>query len=265
MAAIGLVDYFITVNLGMSIFYVLPIATITWYVQSRLGYLAGIISATLWYLAEVRRLPDSFHPLLTGWNTCVRLSFFLLIVFLLAELKSAYQRERQLAQTDSLTGLFNRRAFTDILAREIKRAHRHGLSLTLIYFDVDNFKQVNDQLGHAEGDRLLQKIAGILIRQHRAEDYYARLGGDEFAMLLTQTDRAQATPALQRLFGELSALKTPFPAIGFSIGAMTFKGALPESAETALTAADKLMYAAKNRGKNQLIQAEYPGLSPCTD
>lgn len=265
IVAIGLVDYFITANLGMSIFYVLPIASLTWYVQSRLGYLAGIASAFLWGLAEARRFPEGFHPFLMGWNTLVRLSFFILIVFLLVELKSAYQQERRLAQTDPLTALLNRRAFTEILEREIQRSQRYGFAFTLAYLDIDNFKQVNDRLGHAEGDRLLQKVADILTQGYRAGDYHARLGGDEFAILLAQTDQAQATPALQRLMAGFASLKAPIPSIGFSIGAVTFQETLPESAEKALSAADKVMYAAKSRGKNQLIQAKYPLPQPSAD
>lgn len=265
IVAIGLVDYFITANLGMSIFYVLPIAALTWYVQSRLGYLAGITSAFLWGLAEARRFPDGFHAFLMGWNTLVRLSFFLLIVFLLVELKSAYQQERRLAQTDSLTALLNRRAFTDMLEREIQQSQRYGFAFTLAYLDIDNFKQVNDQLGHAEGDRLLQKVADVLTQEYRASDYHARLGGDEFAILLAQTNQKQATPALQRLMVGFSSLEASIPAIGFSIGAVTFQETLPESAEKALAAADKVMYAAKSRGKNQLIQAIYPLSQPSAD
>ena len=180
-----------------------------------------------------------------------------MIVFLLVELKLAYQREQQLAQTDSLTTLLNRRAFTKILAQEIMRSRRYGLAFTLAYLDVDNFKQVNDQLGHAEGDRLLKKIAHALIQEQRAGDYHSRLGGDEFAILLIQTNREQATPALQRLFAQLSGLQLPTVSVGFSIGAVTFDATLPPSAEKALSAADKLMYAAKSKGKNQLVQEDY--------
>jgi diguanylate cyclase (GGDEF)-like protein len=256
---IGGVDYLITADLGLSIFYVLPIATLTWYMASWGGYLSSGLSAVLWFIAELSREPTDTHVGLILWNTLVRLAFFTVVVFLLTELKASYRQEQHLAKTDGLTWLLNRRAFTEILGQEIQRSRRYSFAFTLAYLDIDNFKQVNDRLGHAAGDRLLQEIARVLSGQLRSIDCPARLGGDEFAVLMPQTNQVQATPVLKRLFAKLVELKDDGLDIGFSIGAMTFDAVLPETDEEALTAADALMYAVKSQGKHQLRQATYPG------
>lgn len=261
LLTIGGIDYLVTVDLGLSIFYVLPIATLTWYRTPKLGYLASGLSALLWFQAEMARTQTTTPLGFILWNTLVRLAFFVIVVHLLAELKAAYRQEQYLAQTDFLTTLLNRRAFNHILTQEIQRSQRHSLTFTLTYLDIDNFKQVNDQLGHAAGDRLLQEIAAVLAQQLRVVDFQARLGGDEFAILMTQTDQSQATAVLKRLFGQLTKSLEHAPKIGFSIGAMTFTSPLPQSADEALSAADKLMYAVKSQGKNRILQGIYQGPS----
>ncbi|HEY9886969.1 MAG TPA: GGDEF domain-containing protein [Candidatus Obscuribacterales bacterium] len=259
---IGFIDYIITADLGFSIFYVLPIALLTWYWHPKVGYLASVASTILWLIAKQNTAFASDNPFLMLWNASVRLAFFVLLVLLLGELKTAYQIEQTLAQTDDLTGLLNRRAFLNVLDKEIERSRRHTLVLTVAYLDVDNFKQVNDQLGHAAGDRLLQAIAHVLTHQVRTIDYATRLGGDEFALLMPQTNRDQAQPVLRRVFTQLTALQAHYPAISFSMGAVTFV-TLPPSADKALSTADKLMYQVKAQGKDRWVQALYqPSLDP---
>lgn len=106
------------------------------------------------------------------------------MVHLLSELKKAYEREKILAHTDGLTKVYNRRYFLDILSLEAKRSIRYNHYLTLAYFDVDNFKPINDNLGHTQGDKLLCLIATTVKKNIRQTDIVARLGGDEFALLL---------------------------------------------------------------------------------
>uniref|UniRef100_A0A8T6QWB5 GGDEF domain-containing protein n=1 Tax=Lyngbya confervoides BDU141951 TaxID=1574623 RepID=A0A8T6QWB5_9CYAN len=257
MFTIWLVDYTIRINLGLSIFYTLPIVILAWYFNIKAGYWAGGVAASLWAIAEASRATPDTTLLFLIWNTGVRLAFWWLVVFLLAALKASYRQEQQLARTDFLTGLLNRRAFTEGLTQEIVRSGRYGLPFTLVYLDVDNFKAVNDRCGHAAGDELLQAIATVLAQTLRSSDYASRLGGDEFACFLPQTNQAQASHLLSRLFAALTNLAhTQTVSIGFSIGAITFLQA-PESADAALAAADKLMYDVKSHGKNQLVQSVY--------
>jgi len=256
LVVIWVIDYLIQVDLGLSIFYVLPIAAIAWYVAPSAGYFASLGGAVLWFIAESARTPPASSMLFLIWNTAVRLAFWLLVVKLLAELKFSYQQAQKLASIDFLTGLLNRRAFMEVLEQEVGRASRYGLPFTLAYLDVDNFKQVNDRWGHAKGDWVLQAIAEVLRQDLRESDSSSRLGGDEFAMLMPQTDQPQAKSTLLRLFQELTQLSQTELPIGFSIGAVTFL-TVPQSADQALAIADKLMYTVKAQGKNQVIQTVY--------
>lgn len=114
---------------------------------------------------------------------------------LLAELKSA----ESLADRDTLCPVFNRRAFERELAREIAWAERYGTPLCLIFLDLDRFKQINDQFGHATGDRVLQHVAQTLLDNLRQTDIIGRLGGDEFAIALTHADLAVSQTKAQAL------------------------------------------------------------------
>lgn len=254
---IWVIDYIVRVDLGFSIFYVLPVAIMAWCVSPKAAYLLCLFAAFQWFIAESARIPPYPVEFFLVWNTFVRLMFWLMVASLLAELKASYRQEQYLASTDFLTGLLNRRAFMAALAQEIMRSRRYGLTFTLVYFDVDNFKQVNDRLGHATGDRLLQTVATVLQQILRVTDFSSRLGGDEFTILMPQTDLPQAKNVLLRMFHELAQLSSKHEvSISFSIGAITFISA-PESADEALAAADQLMYSIKLKGKNQVIQEVY--------
>ena len=108
-------------------------------------------------------------------------------------------RLRAIAETDALTGLFNRRKFMDDLSRQIEIAHRLTTPLALVYLDVDDFKGVNDAYGHTEGDKVLRQVAQLLRNCARREiDACYRLGGDEFAVLLVGVNEAGATDMIRR-------------------------------------------------------------------
>jgi diguanylate cyclase (GGDEF)-like protein len=156
--------------------------------------------------------------------------------------------QRTVALSDPLTGLANTRAFLDRLGDEIARGLRHGRVFTLVYLDLDRFKEVNDSLGHAEGDRVLTRIAAMMRETLRASDLPARLGGDEFGILLPETPFAQAERALgklrDRVVEEMGNNDWP---VTLSMGAVTFESTV-ETADDAVRIADGLMYAAKASG-----------------
>jgi diguanylate cyclase (GGDEF)-like protein len=151
------------------------------------------------------------------------------------------------ARSDQLTGLANRRAFEEHFGRELARARRSGEPLTLLMGDLDNFKQVNDQWGHAVGDELLADVAQVFREGLRATDVPARLGGDEFAILLPGTDTEQADEIARRLAAEVQAMpKHAASAVGLSYGVAK----LPPDGSTLddfLRVADMGLYAAKRR------------------
>lgn len=190
--------------------------------RKKTGILLSILSALLWYIAEATAKAHLYYLILI-WNTLVRLTVFLIIVHLLSALNKAYQKEQRIAPIDELTKICNRRYFLDVLQTETKRAIRYGRYLTLAYFDVDNFKLVNDRHGHQQGDRLLYLIVNTVENTIRETDVVARMGGDEFALLLLEIDYKSAHLALQRIQNQLvNAVKNHNFEVGFSIGAVTF-------------------------------------------
>jgi diguanylate cyclase (GGDEF)-like protein len=160
-----------------------------------------------------------------------------------------------LARTDPLTGAANGRTFYESVATESERAMRTGRPLTLAYLDLDNFKQLNDRLGHAAGDAALIGLVGLIRPALRMLDILARLGGDEFALLLPETDGEGAVALLSRLQGvitrEMDQAGLP---ITLSVGAVTFLKPFWD-VDLMVQQVDALMYTAKHRGKNRIEHA----------
>lgn len=248
---ISFVDYLVTVDLSLSILYLLPISFVSWYGKKWFAILLVLISTIGWFVAE-SAAKTNLPFLVLLWNATVRLIVFLTIALLLSNLKTAYEREKKLSRTDGLTGIANRRYFLELLRIEYKRSLRYERCLTLAYFDLDNFKQINDRFGHSTGDKLLKTIAQTIQTQIRETDTVTRLGGDEFALLLPEINYEAAKYVLKRLQqGLMTAIEAYSPPVSFSIGAVTFLS-LPDSIESITAEADSLMYEVKKSGKNRL-------------
>ena len=164
-----------------------------------------------------------------------------------------YQRSRQEATTDSLTGLGNVREFRHGLDAVFARPDRQGLTVSLLLIDFDHFKSVNDELGHQHGDLVLQMGARIVRSAARGQDIVARYGGDELAVMVVDTNGAGAQRLAYRIVDAVHAAAvstTPGQHLTFSIGVATF----PEDAFTAnelIAAADQALYLAKREGKDR--------------
>jgi len=159
---------------------------------------------------------------------------------------------RQLATTDALTGLSNRRQFMSELDAEIRRAHRSGTAFTLALLDIDHFKQVNDTHGHPAGDEVLRVAADVLRSVVRDTDMVARIGGEEFAVLMPETGLDQARFAGERLRAEFARQEIVLPngagsGVTVSTGLAEFSG---ESADQVMSRADQALYKAKREGRN---------------
>jgi diguanylate cyclase (GGDEF)-like protein len=178
------------------------------------------------------------------------------------ELRKAGERYLDLALTDPLTGLANRRSFQDVADREFDRARRYGRQLTLILLDMDNLKRVNDEQGHQAGDAALKAIAAALTSASRATDTVARIGGDEFAIILPETScpdgiiiASRARLATEKGYRTLDGIQSN---LSLSAGA---SGIIETDAtfDTVFIRADRALYRAKNTGKNR-TEADCPDL-----
>src|SRR5437763_6705665 len=193
--ALTLIRFFTPPGLYFAVLYLIPISFFTWFIGLRSGIATacGSVVALLSFdlLHGIRA-----HPY---WDTAMNLGMFIFMVFILAEVRALYERERNLSRTDVLTGLLNRRAFVEMLERERTRHARFPRPITLAYLDVDNFKKVNDTYGHASGDELLITSAETMEETVRTVDSVGRLGGDEFALLLPETDADAAKLAIEKV------------------------------------------------------------------
>jgi diguanylate cyclase (GGDEF)-like protein len=169
------------------------------------------------------------------------------------------QELTELAHTDSLTGLFNRRAWEEALSSRWERACLSGQPMCVAVFDVDHFKRVNDTHGHMVGDRLLQVVGRALRRGVRQGDVVARLGGDEFGLVLSDIDH-QAVPAvIERLRCSLAtALKDEsLPRTTCSAGySMGYGDQRPDAAARLFAAADQALHQAKREGRDRAVMSE---------
>jgi diguanylate cyclase (GGDEF)-like protein len=165
------------------------------------------------------------------------------------------------ARTDPLTGLANRRHFSQELEHELERCRRDGRPLTVIVCDLDHFKDVNDSYGHMAGDRVLRLVADVLAEHSRAIDLPARFGGEEFAIILPDTDLDAGEVAAERLRREIehrSALAGPPVTLSLGV-ACTQQVGLAQDA--LYRAADRALYAAKDTGRNRTVSASRVPLS----
>jgi diguanylate cyclase (GGDEF)-like protein len=162
----------------------------------------------------------------------------------------------RLMTVDALTQIFNRRYFNEALEREFNRSRRYGRALSLIAFDIDHFKRVNDTFGHLTGDNLLRQIAAAVKLRLRREDVFARTGGEEFGVLLPEVglDGARTTAEKVRRIVQETPVKHEQQVIAcaVSIGVATL-GADEASAEDLYKRADEKLYEAKQTGRNRVI------------
>ena len=165
-----------------------------------------------------------------------------------------FREARQLADLDALTGLHNRRFFHETLAREVARAHRYNRKLALIVFDLDDFKEINDKIGHLAGDSVLAEAAGRMRSVVRSADVACRVGGDEFAVVLPESSLQDADQLYRRIQNAVSA--RPIGEVGkvfLSAGVAELR---PEDdAITFFERADHALYRAKDAGKGRVVAA----------
>lgn len=173
------------------------------------------------------------------------------------ELAKVNERLSELASTDSLTGLWNRRAFLDQLGIQMELAKRTGRPTSIMILDVDHFKPYNDEYGHLAGDEVLRSVSRILTEVARRSDFVARIGGEEFAFILPETDESGAEHLGERFRAAIANAEWSLRAITASIGATTVTlgrdNADPPDdwRSRLLNEADQALYHSKKRGRNR--------------
>lgn len=165
-----------------------------------------------------------------------------------------YEKLEALSNTDELTSLFNRRAFSEKINKRLTIQKRQQHDCALLFIDMDNFKQVNDTRGHVVGDQVLQKLASILKKNIRAEDFCSRLGGDEFAVWLENVNENSVRKQADRIIESASELRQmvndeKFP-LSLSIGIAISPADNVSTLEQLMEKADKALYSVKREGKN---------------
>jgi two-component system chemotaxis response regulator CheY len=172
------------------------------------------------------------------------------------EIEAKNKLLEEMAHTDPLTGLPNRRAIEDWAARQLRGAARHGFAMWVANADLDNFKSINDSYGHDAGDRVLQKFGEVLRESTRASDISGRMGGDEFLLVMTHLDEKSARLTVERLRKQFAALQFSFGedvvSVTASFGIAGFQGKEPPDFTKLVRQADKALYSGKRAGRNQV-------------
>jgi diguanylate cyclase (GGDEF)-like protein/PAS domain S-box-containing protein len=179
-----------------------------------------------------------------------------------AALAAANARLTELATTDSLTALWNRRAFLEQLDIQLEQSVRTARPLSVLILDVDDFKPYNDQYGHLAGDEILRGAARLMRERARRSDFIARIGGEEFGVILHEADRQGAVRLAENLRTAVEAATWPRRRITVSVGAATvrFPGAVPRPTSPprseVLSLADRALYFSKEHGRNRVTHVE---------
>lgn len=254
-----------TVMVAVGFLFLLPSTPRTWFIMIIIFVVGNI--TTLWMLVGQAHLNT---VIFTG----VQSTAGILVAAYLGFRDKLRQREEfasirmarvladqlsQLATTDSLTGVANRREFFHMASKEISRAQRNDRVLSVLMFDIDHFKNINDQYGHAAGDEVLVNIVNTCLKSLREIDTIGRLGGEEFGILLPETEVKEAAKVAERLRESMKAIRPGGSAttgtVTMSIGVAQWN-ASHEDFEELMARADRALYEAKRGGRNKVAVAD---------
>ena len=267
-AAVGLNALFFAVFLGCAIHF--------WYAYSRATTGAFITVAGFFLWASVFVIGPSIGSYFPGvhiesevWNLP---KYVVAVGMILLLLENQIEHNKYLALHDELTGLPNRRLFQDRLATTLERSRRSGTQTALLLVDLDDFKQVNDSVGHHVGDELLKRVGGLFLGRVRRSDTVARTGGDEFSVILeepmSRADAVRVGRSLSQLLEEPFEVNGHTVRVGASVGIAVFPDDASD-AESLCIAADLRMYAgkhaAKAKGASETHRPFRPGTVPAPE
>ena len=252
-AILSIIDWITGRDVSFLIFYLGPIGLASWFAGARWGITVALLCGVVWYLEDVMGAASALSIYLILWNLATKGVFLVIISRLFSRLKVAMDNEARMARTDPLTGVANRRVLFEILDFEIKAMPRSGTPLSVAFIDLDNFKEVNDTIGHDAGDEVLRAVVRGIKSGVRSMDLVARVGGDEFVIMLPNADSgAAAEVALRVRHSVMDELALGQWQCNLSIGVVTCTTP-PCDPDALLTRADRLMYQAKKAGKGRTL------------
>lgn len=253
VALFGTIDLLIKNEILFTVFYLLPVTLVAWFAGWRFAIVASIMSVIMLFADDISSRLIPVTSITLYWDFIGRLGFFLIISYTLATLKNAYDALKELALIDPLTELSNSRSFYEMANKEIERAKRFRYALTIGFIDLDNFKSMNDTYGHPAGDYIIRKVAESIQDSIRSIDFAARMGGDEFVVMLSRAEKQESVKIIKRIQTTLAEkMKKHRWTLTFSVGMVTYH-TMHLSLDEMISAADKLMYKVKAKGKNNVL------------
>jgi diguanylate cyclase (GGDEF)-like protein len=231
--------------------YLVPIVITAWcFPDSSAWMIEGVCGLGICAIEEVNA-PIYSSTSLLAVSILFRAMFFAAVAIASHDVKRAHRVLELRSERDSLTGLLNRRGFEKAARAEIDRARRHHRPIALAFLDIDDFKRINDQKGHAAGDRILQLVGTILMRG-RKFDLVARIGGDEFVILMPETSEHGAQIAIERIRRSFFATSRSLGVrTDFTTGVAAFSRA-PRHVAALLAEADRLLFQGKRTQKGSV-------------
>ena len=258
---IGALDIITPSVTSFSFLYLFPIAFVTWFGGNRTGLVISIICTVFW---SIHNPVD--NSIILAWNILSTLAVFCTVSIMLSKIHKMWENDKALSKIDPLTGVMNIRGFYELVEYEISRLHREGSPFSVAYFDIDDFKIVNDRYGHKIGDELLKAVVINLVESLRKTDVIARVGGDEFAIFLPATGQNTIQVVMEKIRVRLHERTDSKRLITtLSIGVVTCTRT-DCGLDDIISIADSLMYEVKNNGKNNVryatqdnnIEKQYP-------
>ena len=233
-------------NISLRVLYLPALVVTAWTLGLAASLIMALIAACSLLFATSS---DRWFEPVWIWEVLVRFLSFGGLAVAVWFLRRSWDRRYRLERLDPLTEVGNRTAFLERADAEVSRCRRNGLPLSVAFLDCDDFKAVNDSLGHVIGDEVLKTIAGTLRSSIRGYDFAARLGGDEFVLLLPDTDGEAAQSVTERIRADLDdALRRSGWPSSLSVGVVTFLE-MPDASTDLIRAADEQMYRAKRTGR----------------